>query len=227
VLLDEVDDQREGRSSSAAKKADADRKIAFARRSSRTSRSNCAIFSASLVLVPGRAPASTSACITQPRSVSALIPSCSPIRTHALGRLAGSLRASNVNLIARSRSSSGYFRGAAIADPPWLDGVHQTRHKTAAAQQQCQAECGWAQEADQANDRDPSHGGHRTGPDRLAKGNAAEVTLNAQGHEGDDPKDDQDRGGGSQQRDGHAEQDHRSGHGRPPPPVHVHLQLHG
>jgi len=41
------------------------------------------------------------------------------------------LRASNVNLIARSRSSSGYFRGAAIADPPWLDGVHQTRHKTA------------------------------------------------------------------------------------------------
>ena len=35
-----------------------------------------------------------------------------------------------VNLIARSRSSSGYFRGAAILDPPWLDGVHQTRHKT-------------------------------------------------------------------------------------------------
>jgi len=114
VLLDEVDDQRQGRSSSAASKADADRKIAFARRTSRTSRSNCAIFSASLVLVPGHAPASTSACITQPRSVSALIPSCSPIRTHALGRLAGSLRASNVNLIARSRSSSGYLRGAAI-----------------------------------------------------------------------------------------------------------------
>jgi DNA-binding CsgD family transcriptional regulator len=130
VLLDVVDDQREGRSSSAAKKADADRKIAFARRSSRLSRSNCMIFSASLVLVPGRSPASTSACVTQPRSVSALIPNCSPIRTHALGRLAGSLRASNVNLIARSRSSSGYFRGAAILDPPWLDGPHQTRHET-------------------------------------------------------------------------------------------------
>jgi len=40
------------------------------------------------------------------------------------------LRASNVNLIARSRSSSGYFRGAAILDPPWLDGLHQTRHET-------------------------------------------------------------------------------------------------
>lgn len=42
VGLDVVDDHLCGRSSSAAKKADALRKIAFARRSSRTSRSNSA-----------------------------------------------------------------------------------------------------------------------------------------------------------------------------------------
>ncbi len=41
VLVDVVDGQRLGRSSSPAKKADADRRIAFARRSSLTSRSSC------------------------------------------------------------------------------------------------------------------------------------------------------------------------------------------
>jgi hypothetical protein len=54
VLVDEGDDQREGRSSSAAKKADALFKIALARRSSRTSRSNSASRVASSVVVPGR-----------------------------------------------------------------------------------------------------------------------------------------------------------------------------
>src|SRR5664280_2694986 len=90
VLLDVVHDQREGRSSAAAKKTDADSRIAFARRSSRTSRSSSPSRAASAVVVPGRAPASTSAWVTQPRSVSGLIPSCSPIRRHALGRDAGS-----------------------------------------------------------------------------------------------------------------------------------------
>src|SRR5664280_743284 len=42
VLLDVVHGQREGRSSAAAKKTDADSRIAFARRSSRTSRSKLA-----------------------------------------------------------------------------------------------------------------------------------------------------------------------------------------
>jgi hypothetical protein len=61
VPLDVVDDQREGRSSSAAKKAEADLKIEFARRSSRFSRSSSAIRCPSLVVVPNRDPASTSA----------------------------------------------------------------------------------------------------------------------------------------------------------------------
>jgi hypothetical protein len=76
---------------------------------------------------PGRWPVSISACMTQLRSVSGLIPSCSPIRLHAPGRDAGSFRASIVNRIDRSRSSSGYFRGATIAHPSKLDDLHQTR----------------------------------------------------------------------------------------------------
>jgi len=51
-----------------------------------------------------------------------LIPSCSPIRVHAPGREA--------SRIARSRSSSGYFLGAAMLLPPWLDALHQTRYLT-------------------------------------------------------------------------------------------------
>ena len=50
-----------GRSSSAAKKADADFKIAFARRSSRTSCSRTLSRSRSPVVVPGRPPSSMSA----------------------------------------------------------------------------------------------------------------------------------------------------------------------
>lgn len=58
VLVDERAGHLEGRSSSAAKKADADFKIAFARRSSRTSFSSSVIRSLSAVVVPGRVPAS-------------------------------------------------------------------------------------------------------------------------------------------------------------------------
>ena len=69
---------------------------------------------ASLLLVPALLPASTSAWATQPRSVSGLIPSCSPTRRTAPGREAGSFRASSAMRIARSRNSSGYFLGAGI-----------------------------------------------------------------------------------------------------------------
>ena len=109
VLLDVVHDQREGRSSAAAKKVDAERRIAFARRSSRTSRSSSPSRAASAAVVPGRASASTSAWVTQPRSVSGLIPSCSPIRRHAPGREAGPSWRPTSSGIDRSRSSSGYF----------------------------------------------------------------------------------------------------------------------
>jgi hypothetical protein len=53
VLVDVVDQRVEGRSSSAAKKAEALFKIAFARRSSRTSRSSSLIRARSSVVVPG------------------------------------------------------------------------------------------------------------------------------------------------------------------------------
>src|SRR4051794_7824039 len=131
VLIDVGDDQREGRSSSAAKKADALFKIAFARRSSRFSRSRSASRVASSVVVPGRWPWSTSAWRTQLRSVSALMPSCCPIRFNAPVRVAGSRRASTAIRVARSRSSSGYFLGAAMTlILTWIESLHQTRGGT-------------------------------------------------------------------------------------------------
>ena len=54
VSVDVVDDYRCGRSSSAAKKAEADFRIEFARRNSRISRSSSAIRAASSVEIPGR-----------------------------------------------------------------------------------------------------------------------------------------------------------------------------
>lgn len=67
------------------------------------------------------------------RSGSGLIPSCPPIRDNAPDRDAGSLRASTASRVARSRSSSGYFRGAPITGSSRLDGLHQTRHETCRA----------------------------------------------------------------------------------------------
>jgi hypothetical protein len=61
VLINERDHRLCGRSSSAAKKAEALRRIAFARFTPRNSRSRAAILSASELVVPPRAPASTSA----------------------------------------------------------------------------------------------------------------------------------------------------------------------
>jgi hypothetical protein len=62
MLVDVAHDQRCGRSSSAAKKAEALRGIAFARLSSAFSRFNRLSSAASSVLTPGRFPASTWAC---------------------------------------------------------------------------------------------------------------------------------------------------------------------
>lgn len=62
AIVDEYDDHRCGRSSSAsAEYALACRRIVFARRSSRTSRSNAAILALSSLLTPSRMPPSTSA----------------------------------------------------------------------------------------------------------------------------------------------------------------------
>src|SRR5665647_1845701 len=131
VLVDELDDHLDGRSSSAAKKADALRKIALDRRSSLTSRSSSANRAASDAVVPARSPASISAWLTHPRNVSGLIPSCSPTRCNAPGRVTGSRRASTAIRIARPRSSSGYFLGAAMTlILSGIESLHQTRHET-------------------------------------------------------------------------------------------------
>jgi hypothetical protein len=71
VLVDERDDHRCGRSSSAAKKAEAAFKISFARRSSAFSFFNALTCADSSVVTPGRCPASTSARRTHLRRVSA------------------------------------------------------------------------------------------------------------------------------------------------------------
>src|SRR5665648_992138 len=132
VLVDVLDDHFSRRSSSAAaKNADAVRKISFARRSSRFSRSSSATRCASAVVVPARSPASTSAWLTHPRNVSGLIPSCSPTRCNAPVRVTGSRRASTAIRIARSRSSSGYFLGATMTlILSGIESLHQTRHET-------------------------------------------------------------------------------------------------
>jgi hypothetical protein len=81
--VDKPHKRGDGRSSSAAKKADAVFKIAFARHSSRFSRSNSTNRRRSSLDTPGLAPASIWACFTQPRNVSRLMPNCSPTRRHA------------------------------------------------------------------------------------------------------------------------------------------------
>src|SRR5919107_1423653 len=72
--------------------------------------------------------------MTQLRSVSGLMPNCSPIRFNAPDRVAGSRRASTASLVARSRSSSGYFLGAAMTlILTWIESLHQTRGGTGVA----------------------------------------------------------------------------------------------
>jgi hypothetical protein len=87
VLADELHDDREGRSSSAAKKADAAFRIAFARLSSAISRFSRRTSADSCDVVPARSPASTSAWRTHCRTVSGVFtPSSSatlPIAAHS------------------------------------------------------------------------------------------------------------------------------------------------
>ena len=131
MVSDVLDYLLGGRSSSAAKKADADRRIAFVRRHSRFSRSSCANRCASEVVAPGRVPTSTSAWVTHPRNVSGLMPSYSPIRRHAPGRDTGSHRAETANRIARPRSSPGYFLGATTTlILSGIESPHQTQGET-------------------------------------------------------------------------------------------------
>ncbi len=83
VLVDERDYHDKRGSSSRAKNEEAANKISLARLSSRFSRSSSLIRTASPVVVPGRRPASMSACLHHPRKMSTLTPIRCPIRTTA------------------------------------------------------------------------------------------------------------------------------------------------
>ncbi len=63
---------------------------------------------------PRRDPLSIWACFAQPRNVSALIPSSSPTRRHAPDTDPADSAMSSTSRTARSRTSSGYFLGAAM-----------------------------------------------------------------------------------------------------------------
>src|SRR5947209_15542494 len=105
-------------SSSVAKKTDAAFRISLARRSSRTSRSNAAVRSASSVVVPRRSPRSTSAWRTQLRRDSAPMPSCWATRVTTPCRSPARSTASKYSRTARSRSSGGYRR---LGPGVWFD----------------------------------------------------------------------------------------------------------
>ena len=82
----------------------------------------------SAVVVPGASPASISACLTQVRKASGWISSWSAIRLIAPVFVAGFWRASSAIRVARSLSSSLYFRGAAMTlILHWIESLHQTR----------------------------------------------------------------------------------------------------
>ena len=108
VLVDELRDQREGRSSSAAKKADAAFRMALARLRSAFSRFNRRTSKDSSVAVPGRSPPSTCPCRTQLRTVSGVpTPSSSATRVTAAHSDSCSPRISATIHTARSRNSGG------------------------------------------------------------------------------------------------------------------------
>ena len=134
MIIDERDHHGSRGSSSRAKKDDAANKISLARFNSRTSRSSSLILAASDVVVPGRRPASISACLHHVRNVSAFTPTRGPIRVTAAfnDNDPSCSRASNTSLIARCRSSSGYFLGAGMTSTlSWNQALHQPRDASA------------------------------------------------------------------------------------------------
>src|SRR5215207_545528 len=129
MIINEGDHHGNRGSSSRAKKLEAAKRISLARFSSRTSASNCLIYCASPVVVPGRFPAAMSACLHQPRKVSVLTPTREPIRCTAwcIDNKGSSSPASCTSRIALSRNSGGYFLGAGII---LILSGNQTLHQT-------------------------------------------------------------------------------------------------
>src|SRR5215216_1852163 len=116
------------RSSSAPKKAAADFRISFARRSSRTSRSSVLSRSRSSLVNPGREPVSVSARRTHLRSVSEETPNLWAMEQIAAHCEGCSSWCSSTSRTARSRSSWGYLPGRVMAptshesEPPGIPG---------------------------------------------------------------------------------------------------------
>jgi hypothetical protein len=116
VIVDERDHGLDRRSSSAiAKYADAFRRISFACRSSRTSRSKALMRSRSSLVGPARTPWSRSDWRTQPRSVSGVHPIFAAIELIAAHSEACSPRCSNTIRTARDRTSGEYLVCLVIA----------------------------------------------------------------------------------------------------------------
>jgi hypothetical protein len=116
MIVDKRDHGFDRRSSSAiAKYAEAFRRISFACRSSRTSRSKALMRSRSSLVGPARTPWSRSAWRTQPRSVSAVHPIFDAIELIAAHSETCSPRCSNTIRTARARNSSEYLVSLLIA----------------------------------------------------------------------------------------------------------------
>lgn len=121
-------------SAHAAKKAEADRRMALALGRFGTCRSSLASRCASSVVVVGRYPSSTAACLPQFRSVSGLVLGCFPVRATAPDLVAESCRTSTAMRVARSRSSSGFLLSAPTTYViPWIDSLHRICHGTTRA----------------------------------------------------------------------------------------------
>ncbi|CCI51474.1 hypothetical protein BN13_1060002 [Nostocoides jenkinsii Ben 74] len=116
VLVDERDDHFKGRSSSAAKKAEARFSRSLARRSSRFSCSNSLMRFASTVVRPSSTPSSMSACLTQVRSDSTPQPIWSATRWTVPCVVPSSLRSCRTSRTALAFSSGEYRRVVGFPD---------------------------------------------------------------------------------------------------------------
>src|SRR5699024_7041906 len=132
---------------------------------------------ASSLVLPASSPASTRSERTQLRSVSPLMPSCSPTSRQAreTGNPGSSAIRSRTSLTARSRSSSGYFLGAGMTPSSWGDHtLHHSRGDPSTEILRPRGQ-GHTAGADHApTDEDPPHPIHPADVDRLllARSNA-------------------------------------------------------
>lgn len=149
MLVDVLDQHRRTHfslrsSSAAAKNAEAVFRISLARRSSRSSVLPFELGDA-LCLSAGdaRSVALVDLSLLDPVAQRLGVDPESPTRRKAPVLVAGSRRRSTAIRIARSRSSSGYFLGAAMTlILPWNESLHQTRHATVLATQ-IEYKVGW------------------------------------------------------------------------------------